>query len=186
MRYYIANTDNPYVTRFEQVHPDEIVDDNFYTEEELVDLGVDDFLLRQEHLTKIKRAIELAIGDIAEGKKSIKIDNLLCCAIDCSWDAIYFIKENGWRKSGDRLYKGPAEQRGVTKREYATLRWRAQQFFDDAIKFDKRHPVKCTEAIKKLMTWDEVINIRDTYHEDKHPDWEVWLKMLWDDPTLAK
>jgi len=189
-RVYEIQSQTKYSITITEIDNIEDCGDHFITQEELTEMGI-----RYNYGTaprlfdnKIKAEINRLISKIAEGKKSIIIDDdeLVEVLTSSSRAVSEFVK--GTRRVGNRLSlytKKVVPQTKVKYKNWTTLVLAYERILKE--KFEVYVDVKrndsdrkgFVEVFKKGFTWEDVLEI-DVVDKD---DIE-WCKKLWDNPEL--
>lgn len=108
MRYFEVESRSEYYISYKEVELEECGDD-FMDEDEMRELGLSTCRSSSVFKNKIKNKLEEYMGRIAEGKKSIKIDDQeLIQVMKDEYISVSELLGYG-RRVGDRLFKGEAK-----------------------------------------------------------------------------
>lgn len=193
-RLFTIEEESPFHIKPKQIENIEDADDIFYTEEELCELlGVKYFnsygpIVKrnkvEEELNRLKQKI------IESGKKSIVIDNV---------ELVEFFKSNdllavsdyvkGLRRVGNRLsIHEKVERTSFKKRDVQSLInacinvVNSQAKFTFELKYVHEDYVKAVELVKKLVTFEQVMEYVDEDTWNRYTDHKRFFKDIWDNP----
>ena len=188
---------NTYSITIQKIDNIEDCGDEFITKEELEELGVDHCWSGTRLFNnKIKNKIQEYLSQIPKDKKSIKIDdNELIEVLKDSYNPISYFVPNT-RRVGDRLYKHNTKDKTQTKVLFKdwkslmmlfikTLWWKYEVEID--IKLSNKKRQECVIQFKKMIDWESIIEYNNSReHYSLNEDKLIWVKKLYDDPTLIK
>jgi len=193
-KYFEVESQSQYMIELNVVHNIEDVADDFLTEDEVKEMGLNTYGSKQYFTERMEAALVLVKQSIKPGKKSAIIkDNELLEALKNNYRSCGQYLANT-RRVGNRLFYYPqgtaALQEAPSYKNWKSLVATGIRFINHTYdtKLDINLPnsdrVKTFEMLQKVFTWEEL----ETYWTDDDAcyfnldeDDAVWMKMMWED-----
>jgi hypothetical protein len=187
---------SPYHITIHQIKNIEDCPDEFITEEELREMGVDHCWSGTRYMKgKIISKIQQYLAQIPKGKKSIIIDDndLIEALKEGQYSVSNFVK--GTRRVGNRLFKYDCTKKEQTEVKFDDWKMLVIQFqlilrdkygviVDINLTASKRQ--ETINQFKKLIDWSLIVD-RIEKHKLGIDETQIsWMKKLYENPTLIK
>ena len=195
-KYYEVESQSEYKIELNVVSNIEDVADDFLTEEEVTEMGLNLYGSTQYFSDRMTAALVLVKQSIKPGKKSAIIkDNELLEALKNNCRSCGDYLENT-RRVGNRLFYYPEGtgkiQTVPSYRDWKKLVAGAFSFMNNEDEYDtsidinlpRSNRVKTVELIQKVYTWEELEvhwDSEDCYYYKPDADEKAWIKMMWED-----
>jgi hypothetical protein len=192
-KLYTIESDSPYHVKLAEIKNIEDAGDEFYTEEELQEaLGITNLYTYsaivkrakvEEELNNLKQQI------IKKGKKTIIIDDQELVDFFSHHGGAVSDYVKGLRRVGNRLFLHEKKAKTeATKRDFQSFVSRAcnqiskLSNFNFDIKYTENNRPVAVEMIKKLLTWEQLIDV-NKWNQVLSDEDKIWYKMIWDNPN---
>jgi len=191
--YFEVEEQSEYMIKLNCVNNIEDVADDFLTEDEVKEMGLNTYGGKQYFTERIEAALVLVKQSIKPGKKSAIIkDELLLEALKNNYRSCGHYLTNT-RRVGNRLFYYPqgtkALQTAPSFKNWKQLVTNGQRLmnrtYETRIDFNlsQSDRLKTIELLRKVFTWEDFETFWADANCHYHPDDEAtsWIKMMWED-----